>query len=245
MSRRNGRIALKRRPWILLPRNTIGPSDEISRSSASPSVVLPEPDSPTTPSVSPLRTARLTPSTALIWPTVVRKQPALDRKPDLQIVGRNHHRRLRARRRRIGLRLGREQVARIGMLRRGKNLLDRPLLDDLAAVHDADDIGDAPDDAEIVGDEQQAHAEPRADLGQQRQDLRLHGDVERRGRLVRDQKIRLVGERHRDHHALALAAGQLMRIALQPGFRLGNADLRQQFERPRPRLRPADAVVQG
>ena len=44
-----------------LPRNTIGPSDEISRRMASPSVVLPEPDSPTTPSVSPLRTAMLTP----------------------------------------------------------------------------------------------------------------------------------------------------------------------------------------
>ena len=29
MSRRNGRIALKRRPWILLPRNTIVPSDDL------------------------------------------------------------------------------------------------------------------------------------------------------------------------------------------------------------------------
>ncbi len=77
MSRRNGRIALKRRPWISLPRNTIGPSDEISRSRARPSVVLPEPDSPTTPSVSPLRTDRLTPSTALICPTVERKRPRL------------------------------------------------------------------------------------------------------------------------------------------------------------------------
>ena len=54
----------------ILPRNTIGPLEEISRSSASPSVVLPEPDSPTTPSVSPLRTLRLTPSTALMCPTV-------------------------------------------------------------------------------------------------------------------------------------------------------------------------------
>src|SRR5258705_9219262 len=35
-----------------------------------------------------------------------------------------------------------------------------------------------------------------------------------------------------------------MRIALQPGFRIGNADLRQQFQRPRPRHRSADAVVQ-
>src|SRR3984957_12917747 len=77
MSRRNGRIALKRSPWISLPRNTIGPLEEISRNSASPSVVLPEPDSPTTPSVSPLRTVRLTPSTALICPTVDRKKPRL------------------------------------------------------------------------------------------------------------------------------------------------------------------------
>ena len=62
---------------MLLPRNTIGPSEEISRSSARPSVVLPEPDSPTTPSVSPLRTAMLTPSTALMWPTVERSRPRL------------------------------------------------------------------------------------------------------------------------------------------------------------------------
>src|SRR3954453_15809690 len=60
-----------------LPRNTIGPFDEINRSKARPSVVLPEPDSPTTPSVSPLRTERLTPSTALIWPTVLRNRPRL------------------------------------------------------------------------------------------------------------------------------------------------------------------------
>ena len=60
-----------------LPRNTIGPSEEISRSSARPSVVLPDPDSPTTPSVSPLRTATLTPSTALMWPTVRRSSPRL------------------------------------------------------------------------------------------------------------------------------------------------------------------------
>ena len=146
-------------------------------------------------------------------------QAALDRKPDLQIVGSNHDRRFRPRRRRVGLRLGGEQRRGVGMLRRGEDLFDRPLLDDLAAVHDADRIGDAAHDAEIMGDEQQAHAEPRADIGEQRQDLRLHGDVERRGRLVRDQQIGLVGERHRDHHALPLAAGQLVRIACQAASR--------------------------
>ena len=57
--------------------NTTGPCDEISRKMARPSVVLPEPLSPTTPSVSPLRTSRLMPSTALIWPTTLRMTPRL------------------------------------------------------------------------------------------------------------------------------------------------------------------------
>ena len=43
------------------------------------------------------------------------------------------------------------------------------------------------------------------------EDLRLHRDVERGGRLIRDEKIGIVGERHGDHHPLALAARQLMR----------------------------------
>ena len=40
-----------------------------------PVVVLPHPLSPTRPSVSPLRTAKLTPSTARTWPTVLRNSP--------------------------------------------------------------------------------------------------------------------------------------------------------------------------
>ena len=77
MLRRCGRISLKRSSCSGLPMNTIGPSEEISRRMARPSVVLPEPDSPTTPSVSPLRTSTLTPSTALMWPTVLRITPRL------------------------------------------------------------------------------------------------------------------------------------------------------------------------
>ncbi len=61
-------------PW---PMNTTGPSEEISRRMARPSVVLPEPDSPTTPSVSPLRTSMEMPSTALMWPTTLRITPRL------------------------------------------------------------------------------------------------------------------------------------------------------------------------
>ena len=88
MSRRSGRISREREPVdAACPRKTIGPSDEISRSMARPSVVLPEPDSPTTPTVSPSRTAIETPSTAFTWPTVRLKKPLLDREPDLEVVG--------------------------------------------------------------------------------------------------------------------------------------------------------------
>jgi hypothetical protein len=41
---------------------------------------------------------------------------------------------------------------------------------------------------------------------QQLQDLRLHGHVECCGRLVGDQQLRPVGERHGDHDALPLPA---------------------------------------
>ena len=70
---------------------------------------------------------------------------------------------------------------------------------------------------------------------EQLQDLRLDGDVERGGRLVGDQEVGLVGERHRDHHALALAARELMRIGVEPALRLGNADLLQQLDDARAR----------
>ena len=216
MSRRIGSISLNFSPAMVLPRKMIGPCEEISRRIARPSVVLPEPDSPTMPSVSPLRTAMSTPSTALMWPTTLRSTPRLIGNQTLRSFGLDHDCALRLQRRRIGLRLGRQQRPRVGMLRRREHALDRPLLDDLALLHHADDVGELAHDAEVVGDEQHRHAEPLLQLLQQREDLRLHGDVERGGRLVGDQQIGLVGERHGDHHALALAAGELVRIARKP-----------------------------
>ena len=70
---------------------------------------------------------------------------------------------------------------------------------------------------------------------QQLEDLRLDGDVERGGRLVGDQQVGLVGERHGDHHALALAARELMREGAEPLLGLADADLVQQLEHARAR----------
>jgi len=71
---------------------------------------------------------------------------------------------------------------------------------------------------------------------QEIEDLRLDRDVERGGRLIRDQELRLAGQRYRDRDALAHAAGQLVRILRQPLLGRGNADPRQQFDAALPGL---------
>ena len=53
----------------------------------------------------------------------------------------------------------------------------------------------------------------RLQIDEQVDDLRLDRDVERGERLVGDDEARLDGERARDADALALAAGELVRIA--------------------------------
>ena len=52
------------------------------------------------------------------------------------------------------------------------------------------------------------------EVAQQVEDLRLDRDVERRHRLVGDDQLRLQRERARDADALALAAGELVRVAV-------------------------------
>ena len=80
---------------------------------------------------------------------------------------------------------------------------------------------------------------------QQLEDLRLHGDVERGRRLVGDQQVGLVGERHGDHHALALAAGELVRIAAEPRLPgSGMPTCAEQFDDPRARGLAGHALMQ-
>ena len=66
---------------------------------------------------------------------------------------------------------------------------------------------------------------------EQRDDLRLHRDVERGGRLVGDDQLGLGRERERQHDALAHAAGELVRIVVDAHLRRRDADLGQQRER--------------
>ncbi len=84
-----------------------------------------------------------------------------------------------------------------------------------------------------MGDQQHRHVELGFEVEQQLQDLRLDGHVERRGRLVRDEKVWFVGERHGDHNALPLTAGELMRVGCEPRLRILDADLVEKVDHAR------------
>ena len=103
----------------------------------------------------------------------------------------------RPRARRIGLdvepRDRPHQAARVGMQRVLEQRLDRRLLDLAAGIHHHDALGGLGDDAEIVGDQHDRRAGLLLELQHQVEDLRLDGDVERGGRLVGDQHLRIAG----------------------------------------------------
>ncbi len=116
------------------------------------------------------------------------------------------------------------------MARRREDGLHIAALDHASLLHHADRVGEASHQIEVVRDEQDRHAIGLLEPLQQRDDLRLYGDVERGRRLVRDEEVGLVGERHGDHDALALPAGKLMRIGAEPRLGVWNADLGEEFD---------------
>src|SRR5262245_33653898 len=168
---------------------------------------------------------------------------ALDRKPHLEVLRLDHDRRIRTGRCRGGPRLRRQKRAGVRMFRCSEDTLDLTLLDDLSALHHTDSVGKLAYDAKVVGDEQHRHAELRLGVFQQLQDLCLDSYIKRGGGLVGNQKVRLIGERHGYHHALALASGKLMRITSQSAHRIGNAHLAEQFDNSGTRSFPVKTLM--
>ena len=118
-----------------------------------------------------------------------------------------------------------EQRLGVGMLGRAEQRLGRRALDEAAEIHHRHFARDMLDHGEVVADEEIGEAEVAAQLGQQVQDLRLHRDVERAGRLVAHHDARAQHQGAGDGDPLALAARQLGR---QAAAHLGaEADARQ------------------
>ncbi len=134
-----------------------------------------------------------------------------------------------------------DQPARVGMQRIVEDCVGAAFLDDAAGIHDRDPVRHFGDGAHVVRDQHDGDAEFLLDVAHQVEDLRLHGDVERRRRLVGDQHARPARDRHGDHHALAHAAGQLVRIGARAPLRLGDADACAAARSPSGRPPPCSA----
>ena len=127
------------------------------------------------------------------------------------------------------------------MDRTREEVVDGGELDDDAEVHHGDAVGDVPDDAQVVRDEDVREAEVPLQVVEQVDDLRLNRDVERRDRLVGDDQLRVQRERAGDADPLALSAGELVRVPVQVGR--GEPDDLEQLLHLLPHLRPrADPV---
>ena len=133
---------------------------------------------------------------------------------------------------------------RVRILRILEHALRGALLLDLAVAHHDDVVGDLAHHGEVVRDEEHRHLVLLLQRADQVEDLLLDRDVERRRGLVGDQELGLARDRHRDHHALLLAARHLRRVGVDLELGIGNADFVQQLDRALPRRRRAQAHVQ-
>ena len=104
------------------------------------------------------------------------------------------------------------------------------VFDDAAEIHHGDAVADVLDHRQIVRDEKISEPQFALQIHHQIEHLRLDRDVERGHRLVADDQLRLQRERARDTDALALAAGELVRIIVH--LRLAQADPLEQFGDP-------------
>ena len=104
---------------------------------------------------------------------------------------------------------GGQQRLRVRMVRPAEHVLGRADLHQPAEVQDGDPVGQVADDAEIVRDEEVRRAFVDLEIGEQVENRRLDGHVERAGRLVAHDEARAAGERARDRDTLLEATRQL------------------------------------
>jgi hypothetical protein len=87
-----------------------------------------------------------------------------------------------------------------------QHLVTRAQFHQVAQTQHGHAVGNLGYHAKVVRDEQHARAVALLQIEHQLQDLRLRGDVQRRGGFVSDEQHRVQHQRHGDHDALTLTA---------------------------------------
>ena len=89
--------------------------------------------------------------------------------------------------------------------------------DDAAVLHDGDAVTEIAHERHGVRDEETGEAVALLEVAQQVDDLRAYGDVECADGFVEDEELGAQGDGAGDVDALALAAGELVRVASECG----------------------------
>ena len=131
---------------------------------------------------------------------------------------------------RVGHRDGREQGMGVGVHRLREQPLRRGALHDLAQVHHRDVVAHMAHHRQVVGDEQVGEAQLLLELVEEVQHLGLDRHVEGGYRLIEHQEAGIEGQRPGHADALALPAGELVRVAVDDAGI--EADQPQQFAHP-------------
>ncbi|MDW3214451.1 MAG: hypothetical protein R8G01_10665 [Ilumatobacteraceae bacterium] len=116
------------------------------------------------------------------------------------------------------------------MIGASEDLSRRTCLDNATGIHHSDSVGESGNHAEVMRDDQDGHLTCRRQLGDQFQDLCLHGDVQRCGRLIGDQQVGLTAQSNRNRHSLTHPAGELVRVLVETLASLWNSDGVQQVD---------------
>ena len=129
-----------------------------------------------------------------------------------------------------------KEADRVRMAGVAQNRLHRSLLHEAPCVEHADPRAHLRDDAEVVADEEHGRVHLLLERGHEVEHLGLDGRVEPSRRLVENEELGVLCERHRDDDALLHPAGELMRVARHDGAGIGDLDGRQRFPRSRGRI---------
>ena len=119
------------------------------------------------------------------------------------------------------------------MLRVVEDLCGVAGFDDHAPAHHRDPVRQVGHDAHVVRDQDDRAVQLVAQVAHQVQDFGLDRDIEGRGGLVGDEQLGVAGQRLRDHGALPLAAGELVRVGAERLLRVGQLHELEHAQRPR------------
>jgi hypothetical protein len=117
-----------------------------------------------------------------------------------------------------------EKGTGVGVLGGAENFFNGSLLDEFSFEHNQNTIRKIGDDAKVVGDEKDGHAELIAEIAKEIENLGLDGDIEGGGGLIGDEEFGLASQSHGDHGALLHSAGKLVRIVMRAEFGIADAD---------------------